>query len=100
MGLLFLLTALLGLCFPPFAIVFLGMMVLGVFAKGVVADSQEQIIRPRRKTGIAIVGTGLITPCVTMPGATAGDGNRRRLLSDSAPVTVTYTPAESPPGLR
>ena len=49
MGLLFLLAVLVGLVFPPFAIVVLAMMVLGVFAKGMVADSQEQFIRPTRK---------------------------------------------------
>ncbi len=50
MGLLFFLAALLGLMFPPLAVVMLAMMVLGVFAKGIVADSQERTVRGRRKT--------------------------------------------------
>ena len=49
MGLVILLVALLGLAFPPFAIVILGMMILGVFAKGVVADPQEPIVNVTRK---------------------------------------------------
>ena len=50
MGLLFLLAAILGLVFPPIGVVVLAMMILGVFAKGVVAaDSQEQIVSTRRK---------------------------------------------------
>ncbi len=49
MGLLFFLAALLGLMFPPFAVVMLAMMVLGVFAKGIVANSQDKTVRGRRK---------------------------------------------------
>ncbi len=49
MGLLFLLAAILGLLFPPLAIVVLAAMVLGVFAKGVAAESPEQIVRARPK---------------------------------------------------
>ena len=40
MALVFFLTALLGLLFPPFAIVALAMMIVGVFAKGMVADAR------------------------------------------------------------
>ncbi|MGO9108103.1 MAG: hypothetical protein ACLP9L_02610 [Thermoguttaceae bacterium] len=50
MVLLFFLAALLGLVFPPLAVVVLAAMILGVFAKGVIANSQEQIVRARRKT--------------------------------------------------
>lgn len=50
MGLLFLLVAVLGLAFPPLAVVFLAMMVFGVFAKGLVADSDQQTAGARRKT--------------------------------------------------
>ncbi len=50
MGLLFVLAAILGLLFPPFAVVILAMTILGVFAKGVAADSQEQVISARRKS--------------------------------------------------
>jgi hypothetical protein len=50
MGFLFLLVALLGLMFPPLAVVMLAMMVLGVFAKGIVSDSQDRTVRGRRKT--------------------------------------------------
>ena len=49
MGLLFFLAAILGLMFPPLAIVMLAVMVVGVFAKGIVADSQERTVRGRRK---------------------------------------------------
>ena len=49
MGLLFLLAAILGLLFPPLAIVVLAAMVLAVFAKGVAAESPEQIVRARPK---------------------------------------------------
>ena len=49
MGWLIFLVALLGLVFPPLAAVVLAMTVLGVFAKGVAADGQEEIFAPRRK---------------------------------------------------
>jgi hypothetical protein len=49
MGLLFLLVALLGLVFPPFAVVVLAMLILGVFAKGMADESSEQIVMVRRK---------------------------------------------------
>jgi hypothetical protein len=51
MGWLILLAAILGLVFPPLAIVILAMMVLGVFAKGMgmTADSEEQSVGVRRK---------------------------------------------------
>jgi hypothetical protein len=52
MGWLFLLVALLCLAFPPFAVVILAMLILGVFVKGMgmTAESQEQIVSTRRKT--------------------------------------------------
>ncbi len=49
MAWLFLLAAILGLICPPAGVVVLGMMVLGVFAKGVVADSQEPMVCVGRK---------------------------------------------------
>ena len=50
MGLLFFLAALLVVMFPPLAVVFLAMMVLGVFAKGIAANSQQWTVSGRRKT--------------------------------------------------
>jgi hypothetical protein len=50
MGWLFLLAALLGLVFPPLAVVIMAMMIVGVFTKGVVADSPEELMRPRRNS--------------------------------------------------
>lgn len=50
MALLFFLAALLGLLFPPFAVVVLAMTILGVFAKGMVAASREPMAGPRRQT--------------------------------------------------
>jgi len=47
---LFLLLAILGLAFPPVGAVILAMVILGVFAKGVVADPQEPTVYPQRKT--------------------------------------------------
>jgi len=49
MAWLFLLAALLGLMFPPIGVVILAMVVLGVFTKGVAADSQDPIGIARRK---------------------------------------------------
>ena len=49
MGWLFFLAAILGLAFPPVGVVVLAMTILGVFTKGVVADSQDQIASARRK---------------------------------------------------
>jgi hypothetical protein len=49
MGWLLLLAALLGLVFPPLAVVVLAMVVLGVFVKGVAADAQEPIVKARPK---------------------------------------------------
>ncbi len=48
MGLLFLLVAVLGLAFPPLAVVFLAMMVFGVFAKGLVADPDQKTVARRK----------------------------------------------------
>lgn len=52
MGWLLFLAALLGLVFPPVAIVLVAMIILGVFAKGMGgdADSQEEVASVRRKT--------------------------------------------------
>lgn len=44
-----LLVAILSLVFPPFAIVALALVIVGVFAKGVVADPQDQSVKTKRK---------------------------------------------------
>lgn len=48
MAWLFLVAAILGLVFPPIGVVVVAIMVLSVFTKGVLADSQDEIVSVRR----------------------------------------------------
>lgn len=50
MGWLFFLAAILCLAFPPIGVVVLAMIVLGVFTKGIVAESQDPLLVPRPRT--------------------------------------------------
>ena len=50
MAWLFLLAAILGFVFPPVGVVVVAIMVLSVFTKGVLADSQDEIVSVRRGT--------------------------------------------------
>jgi hypothetical protein len=51
MAWLFLVAAILSMLFPPVGVVVLAMVVMGVFTKGVVADSPDPVVAVRRKAG-------------------------------------------------
>jgi hypothetical protein len=50
MGIFWIFAAILGLLFPPLAVVAMAMMIVGAFAKGVIAGPQEEIFAAGRKS--------------------------------------------------